>query len=317
MISRPELVLLRLRIRQCIHACQSLPFYYLIFLLPIALVVFYALFQLAAKQWEIWVLLLVSPLLFHLVRNDHYSILRKLEKPSAAVCFESLPIGLFTAFAGLNHHPFCFIVPPLVAAVCSLLPPPPRSTFSGIFAAVPGWLAPWLTRESRALWHKQAPWLLLLMLLTLPALLVPVLSLWVTALLTLLWSGPILQSESWLELRASGRSGSAFFFGQYFHHFRPVMVWSLLVSIVHALIQPEVAWLSLVLPVLQGLYGMLMWSLRYAYWRPSSLSAGQMAASVAAIGLIIPVIALVIPLMLAYYLPRALSRLQHELLPND
>lgn len=316
MIRRPEFVLLRLRIRQCLHACQSLPFYYLIFLLPIALVVFYALFQLASKQWEIWVLLLVSPLLFYLLRKDHFTVLRQVEKPSLAIFFESLPLGLFAAFAGWNHHPFGFFLPLLVIAGCGMLPPPYKSTAQGLFHAVPAWLTPWLTRESRALWHKQAPWLLLLMLLTLPALLVPVLSLWVTALLTLLWSGPILQSESWLELRASGRSGLAFFFGQYFYHFRPLMVWSLLVSIVHALIQPEVAWLSLVLPVLQGLYGMLMWSLRYAYWRPSSLSAGQMAASVAAIGLIIPVIALVIPLMLAYYLPRALSRLQHELLPN-
>ncbi len=315
MTTPPGLVLLRLRLLQVKYALRSLPWYYQLLVIPAVLGILYGVCLAAIAHWEVWVIITVFPLLLHFLREDHFSVLRRLKQPFWAAFWESTPVWMLATFIGYQHHPFFALLPPLVMAVAVRLPPPRRKSEGVFFMSVPGFLKPWFTREARVVWHTQAPWLLLIMLLSLPALFLPVLSLWLTLLLTLLWSGPILRSESWIELRSSGLSGAFFFFHQVWEHARPLLVWSLLMAVLHGWLQPEVEWLSLLLPLLQMLYLLAMWSMRYANWRPSEVSSAQLAASLAAIGLIVPVMAPVIPLFLVYYLPKALFRLRHELLP--
>lgn len=315
MATVPAMILLKLRLRQGRYALNSLPWYYWLLLLPACLLMLAGLFKAAIISLPIWAAIAALPWGLHLIRRDHYHVLRRLQQPEWALFWESSPIWLFAAVAGLFHHPGLVLVPLMLAAFTNYLPVPNYRRTGAFLLSIPTFLQPWFNREGRSIWRTQSPWIILLMLATIPALMVPALSLWLTALITLIWSGSLLRSESWLELRSSGRKGYSFLFQQFFHHSLPLGAWTLLIALLHGYLQPELAWLSLVLPLIQGLFLLLMWSIRYTYWRPSEVSAGQMAASIAAIGLIIPVIAPVIPFMLVYYLPRALFRLHHELLP--
>jgi hypothetical protein len=309
------LVLLRMRLLQGYYSLKSLPWLYR-FLIVIAVVaVLWGTFQAAIARIEVWLLLNTLPILFRLLRNDHYSVLRRLEHPFLAQLWESSPLWLLLMASGAFHHPGYLLLPPLIVAAATQLPAGLLAMPSQFYFSLPALLRPYFCQETRSVWHTQAPWLLILMLLTLPALLIPALSLWLTALFTLVWAGPVLQCESWMELRASGKRGAVFFFHQVRKHAQPLMVWSIPIAVAHAFIHPELAWLSLALPTLQLSFLTLLWAIRYAYWHPNEASSGSIAASVAAIGLLIPILAPVIIVFLVYYLPRSLYRLHHELLP--
>lgn len=314
-MANASLVLLRLRMMQLLHTGKSLPWHYRLLACLGLLGGLVLIFLAATQKLALWLILSASPFLTGAIRRDGHSVLRRLERPQQALFFESLPITVLWAIAGISHYWLLGFVPLLLAWMATY-GPSGWLRFSGSHQFLfPASWGKWLGQEGRSLWRRQAPWGILLIILTLCSLGVPVLSLWLTAVLTLMWSGPVLQCESWLVLRASGLPGRRFFFHQLFRHALPLGVWSVIISILHAGIHPELAWMTPALLAIQSLYLTLVWAIRYAYWRPSEITSGNTVAAIAAIGMLIPVMAPVLIIFLLYYLPLALRRLQHELLP--